>query len=138
MRQIGVRPNMTKSNADERRSSRARVMLTAAIESGGDRIPVKVDDLSAHGARVVGDALPAIDTPVTFHCKGLTVEGFVAWVQPPLAGIGFGEPIEPQHLLRKLPRPPQVIPKDFRRPGFRGRQLTDAEKEIVEEWAKAR
>ncbi len=136
MRQIGVRSSMTKSSADERRSARAKVMLTAAIESGGDRIPVKVDDLSAHGARVIGDTLPAIDTPVTFHCKDLTVEGFVAWVEPPLAGIGFGEPIEPQHLLRKIPRPPQVTPKDFRRPGFRGRQLTDAEKQIVEEWAK--
>ncbi len=135
MRQIGVRPKLTKSSADERRSARAKVMLTAAIESGGIRLPVKVDDLSAHGARVAGDSLPAIDTPVTFQCKDLTVEGFVAWVQPPLAGIGFGEPIEPQHLLRKIPRPSQVIPKEFRRPGFRSRPLSNGEKKIVEDWA---
>ncbi|MEO6433403.1 MAG: PilZ domain-containing protein [Sphingomicrobium sp.] len=127
---------MTKNSADERRSTRARVMLTAAIESERDRIPVTVDDLSAHGVRVVGEGLPAMDTSVTFQCKNLSVKGFVAWVQPPLVGIGFGEPIDPQHLLRKISRPAGVDQRDFRRPGFRDRPLTQVEKQIIEEWAR--
>jgi hypothetical protein len=125
---------MIKSGADERRSGRAKVMLTAVIDAGGNPVRVRIDDLSAHGARVLGDGIPTVDTPVTFQCKDLTVDGFVAWVQSPLAGIAFGEPVEPQHVLRKIPRPSQAIPKNFRRPGFRGRQLTDAEKQLIHEW----
>jgi hypothetical protein len=77
-----------------------------------------------------------VDTPVTFRCKALTVEGFVAWVEAPLAGIGFGERIEPQEALRRVSQAPRTNPKDFRRPGFRARRLTDAERESVEQWAR--
>ncbi len=127
---------MTNKSADERRSARAKVMLTAVIENGSHRMRVRVDDLSAHGARVLCDGIPPVDTPVTFECKGLTVEGFVAWVQAPLAGIGFGEPVQAPELLRKVSVTRKVLPKDFRRPGFRGRQLTDAETQIVEQLAR--
>lgn len=126
---------MTEGDGDERRSGRSRVMLTAAIDSGGESFPVRIDDLSAHGARVVGAALPAIDAPITFRCNGLTVDGFVAWVQEPLAGIGFGRPVQPEDVLRKIPPPRQVVPMDFRRPGLRARQLTEEERKIVEQWA---
>jgi hypothetical protein len=111
-------------------------MLAATIESELGRIEVRVDDLSAHGARVLGEALFPVDTPVTFRCKALSVEGFVAWVEGPLAGIGFGERIEPQGALRRVSQARQTKPKDFRRPGFRARRLTDAERQSVEEWAK--
>jgi hypothetical protein len=46
--------------------------------------------------RVFGDALFPVDTPVSFRCKALAVEGFVAWVEAPFAGIGFGELIDPK------------------------------------------
>ena len=125
---------MAKINADERRSPRARVMLTAMIECDGIRTSVRIDDLSAYGVRVLGDGLPEIDTPVNFECNGLSIQAFVAWVKPPLAGIGFGEPVEPRDVLRKIARPRQIAPTDFRRPGFQGRQLTDAERQIVQRW----
>lgn len=82
------------------------------------------------------EGLPPVDTPVTFRCKVLAVEGFVAWVEGPHAGIGFGEPVEPRDALRTVPRPQESAPQDFRRPGFRGRRLTDAERLRLEEWAK--
>lgn len=125
---------MTRTSADERRSSRSTVMLNAAIENGDDQISVRVANLSEHGALVLGDALPVEDTPVTFQCNGLVVESFVAWVQEPLAGIEFDEPVQPQDVLRKVPRPRQALSKDFRRPGFRWKRLTDSERQMVEQW----
>ncbi|MBA3577955.1 MAG: hypothetical protein H0W39_10165 [Sphingomonas sp.] len=111
-------------------------MLTATLESEQGDVQVRVDDLSAHGARVCGEGLFPLDTPVTFRCKALAVEGFIAWVDMPFAGIGFGDPIEPQMAFRKVTPARQTVSKDFRRPGFRGRRLTDAERRSVEEWAR--
>jgi hypothetical protein len=124
--------------ADERRSARANVLLAGFIEGGGVRIRVRVGNQSAHGALLIGDMIPPRDTQVTFHCNGVTVESWVAWVQAPHAGIQFGEPIQPQDLVRNTAVPIQMITKDtrkldFRRPGFRGNQLTDEERKIVEE-----
>jgi hypothetical protein len=110
-------------------------MLTATIESELGRVQVRVDDLSAHGVRVFGDGLFPVDTPVTFQCKGLTVQGFVAWIEAPLGGIGFGEPIETKEVLRTVTAARQVLPKEFRRPGFSQRELTDAERQSLGEWA---
>lgn len=127
---------MTKSSADERRSARSKVMLTATLESEHGAVQVRVDDLSAHGARVAGEGIFPIDTVITFRCKSLVVEGFVAWVGEPFAGIGFGAPIEPELALRKVTPARQTITKDFRRPGFRSRDLTDSERRIVQAWAR--
>ena len=128
--------NMAKSSADERRSVRSKVRLTATVESRHGQVEVRVDDLSAHGARVFCEGLPPVDTPVTFRCKALAAESFVAWVAGPYAGIGFGEPVEPRDALRRVPRPQQNASQDFRRPGFRGQRLTDAERQCVEDWRK--
>jgi hypothetical protein len=49
---------MAKTSADERRSGRANVMLAAALELEGVRIPVRVANLSSHGALILGTALP--------------------------------------------------------------------------------
>jgi hypothetical protein len=113
-------------------------MLTGTIESEQGSVDVRIDDLSAHGARVLGEVLLPVDTPVRFRCKSLAVEGFVAWVEAPLAGIGFGEPVQPQEALRAVARVRRVAPKDFRRPGFRAQPLSVAERQSIQEWASPR
>ncbi len=136
MRTPAILLQMDKNSADERRSSRSKVMLAATVESERGCSKVRVDDLSAHGARVSGEALFPVDTAVTFRCKALTVEGFIAWVEAPRAGIGFGEPVQPEDALRTVTPARPTVAEEFRRPGFRERRLTDAERESVEEWAK--
>lgn len=128
-------------NADERRSERSKVLLTAMIENGGSRIPVRVSNLSAHGALVIGKELPPSEERVVFHCNGFATGGWIAWVKDGHAGIQFDEPVEPEKLVQRLPTPRVTIIKDtrelnFRRPGFRGNQLTDEQRKIVEEWTK--
>ena len=124
---------------DERRSARANVILTATVEGGGARIPVRIANLSEHGALVIGDRLPARETQVTFHCNGASVQCWVAWSQGDRAGIQFGTPVQPNALTQRDSAPRIAITKDtreldFRRPGFRGNQMTDEERKIVEEW----
>jgi len=130
---------MLTNPVDERRSARANVLLIGAIESSKARVPVRISNLSAHGVLVIGNALPSADTPVVFRCNGLAVEGWVAWAYPPHAGIQFCKPIRSDRLLRKESVTLGAIVSDsrkpdFRRPGFRGNQLTPEEREILEEW----
>lgn len=124
---------------DERRSLRAPVLLIAAVECGGDRIPIRVSNLSAHGALVIGKELPCADTSVIFRCNGHAIESWVAWTEAPHAGLQFSEPIQPEVLLRSKPVLSAALVRDtrnldFRRPGFSGNQLTQEEREMLKEW----
>lgn len=127
------------SDADERRSERTNVVLTASLQAGGVWVPVRVGNLSAHGALVIGDTLPAEGEQITFRCKGHDLQSWVAWVRAPHAGVQFCDPINPADLLPCASRPGPVITKDtreldFRRPGFRRTRLTDEEWRIVQEF----
>lgn len=126
---------------DERRSERANVLLTAVLESLGVCSDVRVGNLSAHGALIIGRSLPSEDAEVTFRCNGVEIQGCLAWVRVPFAGIDFNEPVQPQQLLRGRFTASAVITRDTRvlnprRPGFRGNQLTDAERRLVDDWSR--
>lgn len=125
--------------AYERRSARAKVLLTATIECGGARIPVRLVNLSAHGALVAFDTEPPEDKTLILRCNGQAATGSIAWVHPPHAGIDFDAPIMPKMFLTKTLHTAQLITRDtresdFRRPGFRGNQLSNEEWQIVEKW----
>jgi hypothetical protein len=132
---------MHKHPADERRSARANVLLVAEIEAGTARSRVRIANISAHGALVVGKGLPCAGAQVNFKCRDVSVPSWIAWVDASYAGIQFDEAIEPEELLKYLPAsgPISAIHRtiqDFRRPGFRGDQLTEEERRIVEAWNK--
>jgi len=126
-------------HGEERRSARAKVLLAAVIECDGVRIPVRVINLSANGVLVACDAPPPEDRRVKFQTGGRTAEGWTARVRFPHAGINFDEPIDPGQFLPKSLRTGDLIIRDtrdldFRRPGFRGNQMTAEERQIVKEW----
>ena len=127
--------------ANERRSARAQLLLTAAFECGGSRVPVRVVNLSAHGALVAFDGEPPEDKGLFFHCNCVAAPGSIAWVYPPHAGIDFDAPIEPDAFLAKMAHTAHLITKDtreldFRRQGFRGNQMSSEERQFVEEWKR--
>jgi hypothetical protein len=126
--------------ADERRSDRSSVLLAATIECDGARLAVRVVNLSAHGALVQGDAVPGQDEAVTFRCSGLEVAGWMAWVKPPFAGINFDAPVHLPAIVQGAGTAAMVTRdtrrRDFRRPGFRGDQMSAEEREIVEQWTR--
>ncbi len=131
------------THLDERRSARSNVVLNATVECEGKSRTVRVINLSRHGARVSSEGIPAEDTEVKLRCNGQSIQGWVAWVRAPYAGIQFSEPVERGTLIRSRSNASMVITPDnrsldFRRPGFRGSLLTAEELEIVEEWSKPR
>ena len=139
----GVETTVKKSAADERRSPRAKVFLSAFLESGTAAVPVRIRDLSKHGVLVVGQLPMAVGTEVTLRCNGKSIHGWIAWAADASAGIEFSEAKCPDDLLRSSNVVSKQIMKDtrvadFRRPGFRGNQLTSEERKVLQEWARAR
>jgi hypothetical protein len=133
---------MNSGKDDERRSRRSKVLLMATVDSKGARTRVRIVDLSAHGALVSGVALEE-EAEVVLLCGGAAISGWVAWARAGLAGIQFAGPIARRELLGKEDVAQQVITRDtrsldFKRPGFRGNQLTPEQTRIVEEWTEAR
>ena len=125
--------------SDERRSARSKVLLKGTIDYESLRVTIRIVNLSDHGALVTGDTVPGEDTAVIFRCSGLETKGWIAWISPPHAGINFDEPVDAKSILPTSPSAANLITKDtrkldFRRPGFRGDQLTPEERLIVDAW----
>jgi len=122
--------------AQNRRSRREHVFLTATLEVAGESVDVVLRNLSSEGALVCGKKLPQPGDAVLFHRQGLSAPGIVAWYHQGLAGIQFDIPLYPKELLRHIPskenRPTLNIK---RRPGLKPRPLTAGERAIVERWA---
>ena len=127
--------------ADERRSARSKVFVAATIECGNARFPVRVINLSIHGVLVAGEATSPDEEAVTLRCGGLKAAGWIARVRPQHIAINFEAPIKPRTVARKMDGGSDLITRDtrkldFRRPGFRGNQMTAEERQIVEAWQR--
>ena len=130
-------------SADERRSQRRKVVLLGTVIQGHASLKVRVSNLSSHGALVTGPNVPAANSEVQFSCNGRCIPSWVAWTSEQYAGLEFAEAIEPSELISShRPRAVQIVPDtrtlDFRRPGFRGNQLTAEERAMIENWQESR
>lgn len=130
---------MGNKSSDERRSGRTNVLLSGTLENDGRFTPVRIANLSANGALVFGVASIDVDSEVTLVCAGQRMRGWIAWSGESHAGINFDEPIDPNAVLPKRHQGGEMIVKDgrdldFRRPGFKGNQLTAEERSILERW----
>lgn len=119
------------STAGNRRSRRSNVLLAASIEAGGAVTQVKLRNLSAQGALIDGEPLPAEGTDVTFHRNDLSVAGRIAWVRGRQAGVFFAQELQPHDVLRNIPVPKAKPVVDHRRPGFAPRALSEHERHLI-------
>lgn len=123
---------MTTLPTDERRSYRLKVMLAATLKHDASQVRVRIVDLSRHGALITGEFLPAIESCVTLQCGSKAVSGHVTWKIGNQAGINFSHEVNHQGFASKAGTSGDFVVKDtrkvdFRRPGFRGNQLTPEE-----------
>ncbi|HXH53229.1 MAG TPA: PilZ domain-containing protein [Sphingomicrobium sp.] len=117
-----------------RRSRRSNVLLAATIEAWGQKIPVKLRNLSTDGALIEGEQLPAEGAEVLFRRNDLEVASRIAWVAGCNAGVAFAEKLAPEEVLRHIPSPkPRILP-EFKRPGLTCRPLTADERRLIENW----
>lgn len=128
--------------ADERRAERTNVILTAILEIADKPvIHVRISNLSASGALLIGPDFPPTETAAVLRCNDLALSGWITWSDGHKAGMQFSDPIETEALTKRARRVPAAILKDersldFKRPGFRGNQMSDAERDEVERWLR--
>ena len=123
------------SAAQNRRSNRSPVLLSAKIDVDGRLVPVVLRNLSAEGALVEGANLPAEGSATVFERNELRVSSRIVWVEGRYAGVAFDRHLAREELLREVPRPRQKFEPQFRRPGLACRPLSDAERKMIERWA---
>ncbi|MBW0006913.1 MAG: hypothetical protein JO335_04275 [Sphingomonas sp.] len=104
-------------------------------------VPVRIANLSTHGALVFGSRLPSQDQEVVLICGTVRIGGWIAWAGTSHAGINFDAPINLSDVLPKARTGTGAIVKDervqdFRRPGFRGNQLSAEEQRLLEKWKR--
>lgn len=116
-----------------RKIRRSHVLMAATLETGAGAIPVSLRDLSPQGALVKSKGLPAAGATVRFRKGELDLPARVAWVERDRAGIAFDEVLDPEAVLRHIPRPAPRVRPDFRRPGLRS-EMSEGERMIAEQW----
>lgn len=125
------------SVATNRRSPRNPVLLSASVEVHGVPVAVKLRNLSEEGALIEGPLLPPVGSPTCFERQRLRVAGTIVWVDGRFAGLAFARSLRREEVLRHIPQPQARVQPDFRRPGFSSRQLSAAERKLLESWGTA-
>ena len=117
-----------------RRSARKPVLLSATLEVAGERVPVKLRNLSEEGALIEGSPLPAAGATTWFERGALRLIGKIVWVDGKYAGMLFARRLDAAEVLRYIATPkPQPDPVHWR-PGLTNHNLTPAEQRMIEEW----
>ncbi len=121
-------------NMQNRRSRRAPVLLAATLEVRGAPTSVKLRNLSAQGALIEGERLPAEGAITVFTRKELQLDCEVMWVEGHYAGIRFARELEREEVLRYIPKPRERIQLEFKRPGLACKPLSETDRKMVEAW----
>ena len=121
--------------AQNRKSDRSPVLLSARIERDGEAQPVRLRNLSAEGALVQADALPAQGSDIIFERNDLRVKARIVWAESGFAGIAFDRRLGREQLLRHVPKPRQTFEVQHRRPGLACKPLSEADRRMVQLWA---
>ena len=122
------------TQAQNRKSRRSQVLLSATLEHGGGSQAVKLRNLSEEGALVESDKLPIEGTTVHFIRNDLNAAGRVVWVSGKYAGIAFFEKLDPAEVLRHIPAPRPKIQPRYWRPGITTKQLNPEQRRLAESW----
>jgi hypothetical protein len=122
------------SITSNRRSRRSNVLLAASVEAGGTVTAVKLRNLSAEGALIESPTLPSQGTDVLFRRNELSIPGRVAWVHGCHAGIAFAQQLQPQEVLRNIPKPRPKLTPEFKRPGLATQPLSPADLQYMKRW----
>ena len=117
-----------------RRTRRSHVLMAASIEADGVTVAVKLRNLSPEGALVEGAPLPPVGCPVLFRKKELHLAGRVAWVDAGRAGIAFDTLLDPEAVMRHVPRTKPQAKLDFRRPRIKASVLSPGERQLAQDW----
>jgi hypothetical protein len=115
--------NLVFDNGRDARRQWARqpMLLSARLITVTSEYHVRIRDLSAGGARIQGEDLPAVGTDVLLKRGSFETFGSVAWLHDGQGGIAFDDPLdddEVKALQTATIHAPTPTLEDYRRPGF--------------------
>ena len=97
--------------ADHRSEGRSNVFLTATLGGVGGQAPVRIRNISPHGALIQGSGLPPVGSKIRLTRGRLSVAGELAWEGSGHAGLNFDSAI--------------VVADWVKRSGHEGQQRVD-------------
>ena len=77
----------------KREPKRSRVFLVATVDSGGGPVDARIRDISATGALLESDRVPAQGASVRLACGGTHLDARVAWAEDSWFGLEFETPL---------------------------------------------
>ena len=92
---------MAINTNDPRSDSRSNVFLTATVYAGARSSPVKIRNLSIHGALLEGVNLPGDGSPARLQRGSLVALGEVAWRDDKHCGIRFNHPVNVEEWIKR-------------------------------------
>lgn len=90
------------SDIDHRSQSRSNVFLAATLFVGAAALPVRVRNMSRHGALLDGGSLPPAGARIRLVRGELSADGEIAWQHDSQAGISFSGEIDVGVWVKKI------------------------------------
>lgn len=133
---MGVEQPIKTNEAGKRRAKRARVLLSAKLETESGSIDCRLRDLSPKGALIECKPTPPIGSEVRFVRGTLSIAARVAWSQPGRLGLEFAESIDEADIMVQLkPNAVQPVAMPMTSYGPEGyKQLNARNRKLAQAW----
>jgi hypothetical protein len=132
--------NFQNPAAGNRAAKRARVLLSARLQTSFGEVEARLRDLSRKGALLECPQSPNVGSAVVFLRGETVVNARVAWAAGNRIGIEFDRMIDEHELLIHIGKPPKTsaqpaYPQSYRRPGI-GRMSVE-DRKVAQAWSIA-
>jgi hypothetical protein len=114
----------------KRSGKRARVLLSARIETDSGEIEARLRDLSQKGALLECKRVPIVGSEVVFARGATRVPARVAWAGSDRIGLEFHHEIDEHEVFVQLGKKPEPKPADF----LRNIKLSPDDRRIAKAW----
>jgi len=134
--------NQVNASAGKRSAKRARVLLSAKLQTDYGEVDARLRDLSRKGALIECMQVPPVGSEVVFVRGATVVPARVAWASDNRVGLEFEHMIDDHELLvhigrpGKAPPPPPAYSQSYRRPAL-GRGMSVEDRKIAQAWSVA-
>lgn len=131
--------NFVNASAESKRSAkRARVLLSAKLQTSCGEVDARLRDLSRKGALVECLEPPVVGSEVVFVRGATVVPARVVWAANDRVGLEFDHMIDEQELLVHIRRPsaPSASYAQYRRPAL-GRGMSVEDLKVAQAWSVA-
>ncbi|HYN46945.1 MAG TPA: PilZ domain-containing protein [Allosphingosinicella sp.] len=136
---MGAEKFVDASAGSKRSAKRARVLLSAKLQTSFGEVDARLRDLSRKGALVECLQIPPAGSEVVFVRGTTVVPARVAWAADNRVGLEFDHMIDEHELLVHIGKPGKAPPPayaQYRRPPL-GRGMSVEERKVAQAWSVA-